>query len=97
LPTQCGGPFFLSFCDDGRRLRALENSVLRRMREPTGQEENYIKRKCGGRGKYFRKDEKCRRKFSCNTGRKDIVWKNSHGYEDNVKIVLKRSGMEVCT
>jgi hypothetical protein len=43
LPTQCGGPFFLSFCDDGPRLRVLENSVLRRIREPTGQKENYIK------------------------------------------------------
>jgi hypothetical protein len=97
LPAQCGGPFFLSFCDDGRRLRVLENSVLRRIRELTGQEENYIKRKCDGRGKYFRKYEKCMRKFSCNTGRKEIVWKNSHGYEDNIKIVLKRSGVEVCT
>jgi len=73
LPTQCGGPFFLSFCDDGLRLRVLENSVLRRIREPTGQGENYIKRKCDGRGKYFRKDEKCMRNFSCNTGRNEIV------------------------
>jgi len=97
LPTQCGGPFFLSFCDDGPRLRVLENGVLRRIREPTGQEENYIKRKCDGRGKYLRKDKKCMRNFRCSTGRNEIIWKNSHGYEDNIKIVLKSSGVEVCT
>ena len=71
--------------------------MLRRIREPTGQEENYIKRKCDGRGKYFRKDEKSMRNFSCNTARNEIIWKNSHGYEDDIKIFLKRSGVEVCT